>query len=188
MKQIKGEYGYLRKKKIRQFLKVLLCGANIIFLLLLGIYIAKSRNNLLTILAVVFCLPLANFAATLITVFPYRSGDEKRYREFQKAAEGLLTSYDMVMTSKELVLPVSFGVIHENGIFLYGEPKGKWKKPKEAEDFVERMLRANNEDASVHIFQDWQPFLRRLSSLNRTEGEPSEKLFRQKAVLLAISI
>ena len=188
MKQIKGEYGYLHKKKIRQIIKVALCAANILLLLLLGIAITKSRSNWLTILAVVFCLPLANFITTLVAVFPYHSGSQEKQEEFQKASKGLLVSYDMVITSKELVLPVPFGVISENGVFLYLGEKGKVSGISQAQDYVERMLRANGQDTHVHIFKDWQPFLRRISSLEREDKEYPEKLERQKAVLLAISI
>ena len=188
IKKIKGEYGYFHKKKIRQLLKIGLCALNIVLLLIVGYGITKTRNNLFTVLAILVCLPMANFITTYFAIIRYHSGSLQKKEEFEKAAAGLLTSYDMIITSKEMVLPVPFGVIHENGIMLYLDEKAKIKKLSDGEEYVTRMLLANGQDTKVHIFKDWQPFLRRVSSLSRKEGETLEKLEIQKSVLLAISI
>lgn len=184
----KGDYGYIKKRKLVQMAKVAFVLLDIIIVMLIGIYISGSRKNLLTIVAVLMVLPMANFAASLITLFPHKSAPLKEYEEFQKHSGGLITSCDMVITSRTLVVPLEFAVVHSSGVYAYSASKDL--KVKDAQEYVENMCAANQLNTKVHIFKDLGPFYRRLDALEREkpDGEKEDELLHIKACMLAISL
>ena len=183
----KGDYGYIKKRKLVQLAKVAFILLDIILVMLIGIYISGSRKNLLTVVAVLMVLPMANFAASLIALFPHKSAPLNEYEEFQKHSGGLITSCDMVITSRTLVVPLEFSVVHSSGVYAYSASKDL--KVKDAQEYVENMCAANQLNTKVHIFKDLGPFYRRLDALEREKPdvEKEDELLHIKACMLAIS-
>ena len=171
-----------------QLAKVAFILQDIILVMLIGIYISGSRKNLLTVVAVLMVLPMANFAASLIALFPHKSAPLNEYEEFQKHSGGLITSCDMVITSRTLVVPLEFSVVHSSGVYAYSASKDL--KVKDAQEYVENMCAANQLNTKVHIFKDLGPFYRRLDALEREKPdvEKEDELLHIKACMLAISL
>ena len=65
MKKVeKGEFGYLAYKKSRNMIKTIIAFAVVLVIFIIGFIIWKSKNNYLTMLAVVLVLPAAKFAVS----------------------------------------------------------------------------------------------------------------------------
>ena len=78
MKIEKGTPGYLNARKIRLLLLTLLEFGIVIALLVLGYMQTGTKLNLLTVVAIVGCLPACKMLVGLITVLPYRTADQER--------------------------------------------------------------------------------------------------------------
>ena len=75
MKIEKGQPGYIRARKQKLLLMTVLEFAVVIALLVLGIMQTGTRLNLLTVVAIVGCLPACKMLVGLITILPYRTID-----------------------------------------------------------------------------------------------------------------
>lgn len=98
MKATKGEAGYIQARKKQLILKAVLEFGIVIALLILGIWQTHTRLNLLTVVAVLGCLPAAKALVEVITISPYHSIAEERAKEIQKHAEDLTAAFDLVFT------------------------------------------------------------------------------------------
>ena len=106
MKATKGEAGYIQARKKQLILKAVLEFGIVIALLILGIWQTHTRLNLLTVVAVLGCLPAAKALVEVITISPYHSIAEERAKEIQKHTEDLTAAFDLVFTSKDKFMSV----------------------------------------------------------------------------------
>jgi glucan phosphoethanolaminetransferase (alkaline phosphatase superfamily) len=78
MKKVeKGEFGYLAYKKSRNMIKTIIAFAVVLVIFIIGFIIWKSKNNYLTMLAVVLVLPAAKFAVSYFVLIPHKNCDEE---------------------------------------------------------------------------------------------------------------
>lgn len=186
MKKEKGKPGYLEKRKRFLLFMALFCLADIAAVVLLGVLVTGSKKNLFTVAGILFCLPMANFVSQLFVLLPFKSLAPERREALLSAAGPSPLVCDCVITSEDMILPVQAAVLHENGIAAFLGEKGKYKDVKSAQAYLERALRAGGTGGHVHLFTDWQAFLRRLEEL--PPQEETEKQRKQRDALLAVSV
>ena len=80
MKATKGEAGYIQARKKQLILKAVLEFGIVIALLILGIWQTHTRLNLLTVVAVLGCLP----AAQSLRITRLQRNERKRFRNIQR--------------------------------------------------------------------------------------------------------
>ena len=119
MKMAKGDAGYIRARKRKILLKTILEFGIVAALLILGIIETGSRQNLLTVVAVLGCLPASKALVELIMVLPHRSITKENAKEIEQNATLLTRLYDMVFTSEKMIMPVEAIVISGNTICGY---------------------------------------------------------------------
>ena len=191
MKIEKGTPGYLNARKIRLLLLTLLEFAIVIALLVLGYMQTGTRLNLLTVVAIVGCLPACKVLVGLITLLPYRTADQDKAAEIREKAPLLTTAFDLVITSREKIMPVEAVVISGNTVCGYA-PNRK-TVPEEAAKHIRNILEENRlNKITVKIFSDYKPFLTRAEGLNSVaqveHSEHSKKEKRIRQILLNISM
>lgn len=191
MKIEKGTPGYLNARKIRLLLLTLLEFGIVIALLVLGYMQTGTRLNLLTVVAIVGCLPACKMLVGLITVLPYRTADQEKATEIQDKAPLLTTAFDLVITSREKIMPVEAVVISGNTVCGYAP--NKKTVPEEAARHIKNILEENRlTKITVKIFSDYTPFLTRAEGLNSiAQVEQSEHRKREnriRRILLNISM
>ena len=81
MKITKGHYGYIRRRKKNLSIKVGILAAGIIGLLVLGYVTLGTKNNWLTIVAILTVLPTANLAVVLAALLPYKGRPMEEYQQ-----------------------------------------------------------------------------------------------------------
>lgn len=164
MKITKGEAGYIRYKKKIELLRVILEFGIVIALFITGYVTTKTRLNLLTLVAVLGCLPASKAMVGFIMLLPRQSMEERKVREIEAKGEHLTKLYDMILTSYEHVMPIDSIVIAGNTVCGYS---GNEKlKVDYAEKYIRKTL-ANNycEKASVKIFRDYPSYLARVEGM-----------------------
>ena len=191
MKIEKGQPGYIRARKRKLLLMTALEFAAVIALLILGIMQTGTRLNLLTVAAIVGCLPACKMLVGLITILPYRTIDPKIVEEIEKKASLLTTAYDMVLTSREKIMPVTAVVIAGNTVFGYAPDKKT--DPEEAAQHIKNILEENRiSKTTVKILNQYTPFLARAEGLNniaQIEKEDLRKRERKiRRIILNISM
>ena len=191
MKVAKGDAGYIRMRKRKTLLKTILEYGIVIALLVLGIIETGSRQNLLTVVAVLGCLPASKALVEFIMVMPHRSIAEEMAAELDLNAELLTRAYDMVFTSEKIIMPVEAIVISGNTICGYSS------NAKVDMNFIAKHLKqylhANQFDkVSVKIFDNYTAFATRAEGMNniavveKNDTKKKEEKIRQ--VILNISL
>lgn len=119
MKKVeKGKPGYLNYKKKAEILRTVIYFAIVAAIFLLGYTQTHTRLNLMTVVAVLGCLPASKALVGVIARFPYPSIDPDRAKEIAKISRHLTVCYDTVITSREKIMPADCFVI--SGHNLYG--------------------------------------------------------------------
>ena len=165
MKVAKGDAGYIRARKRIILLKTILEFGIVIALLILGIVETGTRQNLLTVVAVLGCLPASKALVEFVMVMPHRSIAEEMAAELDLNAELLTRAYDMVFTSEKIIMPVEAIVISGNTICGYSS------NSKVDMNFIAKHLKqylhANQFDkVSVKIFDNYTAFATRAEGMN----------------------
>ncbi|WP_124066408.1 O-linked GlcNAc transferase-like protein [Clostridium sp. E02] len=184
----KGQYGYRDYHRNKELIKIIIGAFLIAIQLLLREFTNNdSAKNILTVMAVLSVLPVANIAVPILAAFKYRTSSKDFYNQvtaFNNRGEFL---YDLVLTSKEQVIPLEAVVIHETGIYAYCAYK-KTDTVK-AERFLTQMLLRHKLDREIKIFLDEKIFFNRIRSL-KTDAwdEGSSNLDQTVSLLKSLSI
>ena len=138
MKIQKGDAGYLRRRKRLLILEAVVSFGLVAALMIAGYVTTKTKLNLLTVVAVLGCLPASRILVNLIMVMPHDSIDEATELEISAVTEELTVAYDLVITSEKKAMPVAAVAIYNNTICGYVPVK------KEANEmtFVEQAMDA----------------------------------------------
>lgn len=125
MKIQKGDAGYLRRRKRLLILEAVVSFGLVAALVIAGYVTTKTKLNLLTVVAVLGCLPASRILVNLIMVMPHDSIDEATELEISAVTEELTVAYDLVITSEKKAMPIAAVAIYNNTICGY-VPVKKW--------------------------------------------------------------
>ncbi len=187
----KGDAGFIRRQKRNMIAKTVLEFGIVAALLVLGITQTGDRMNLLTIVAVLGCLPASKALVGVIMILPHHSIAKEKATEIEEKANLLTRVYDMVFTSEKKIMPVACIVISDNTICGYAS------NPKvdtvETAKHIKQYLHANQfTKVSVKIFEDYTAFSTRAEGMNnivsveKSDTKKHEEAIRD--VLLNLSL
>lgn len=160
----KGEYGY-RDYHRKQRLCMVAFGVVMILVQLLARTFTdnQSAKNILTVMAVLSVLPTANLASPLLASWRYRTPSPDFYRRVRIHEKDYTILYDLIVTTKESVLPIDAVIVHPLGIYAYCTSL-KADVPK-AEKTLNEYLKAQKLDPNMKIIRDEKSFFLRMDSL-----------------------
>lgn len=165
MKILKGDAGYIHSHKIKMIIKTLLQFGIVIALLILGIMQTGSRMNLLTVVAILGCLPASKSLVGVIMILPHHSISEEQASEIELNSKRLTKAFDMVFTSEKKIMPVECIVISDNTICGY--TSNKKVNINETSEHIKKYLNANKfTKVSVKIFDNYSQFVTRVEGMN----------------------
>lgn len=181
----KGSFGYIQNRKRFTAVRTVLYFALSISLYVAGYVTTGSNKNLLTIVAVLGCLPSCKSAVNFI-IFLRAKGCSQELRDAVKKFDTELTSfYDLYFTSYQKNYQVSHMVLKGN--VLCGITESEKCDVNEAQKHLEQMLLQEGiKNMTVKIFSDRRKYIDRLSRL--TELETEENKNRDEIVNLLYSI
>ncbi len=164
----KGEYGYRTYYKRKTGILILL------FLIAIAAQYIASRmsrtegtRNILTVMAVLTVLPMANLAAPFLAVWKYRTPDRSQKDMVQGFADRGLLLFDLIITFREMILPLDYCLVHDNQALLYLSQKGM--DTKKAETLIEENLRLNRLTCRIFIYEDFDLFLTHVKKCSPTD-------------------
>lgn len=154
----KGTPGYLREKLKIEILRTVIYFAIVTAVFLLGYSQTHSKKNLLTVVAVVGCLPACKALVGVITRIPYKTVDQALSDEVASKSAHLTVIYDLVVTSTEKIMPIDCMVISHEKVFGY--TSGKKTDPQETASYLRKMLQKNDlPQVSVKLYDQYKSFL-----------------------------
>ena len=166
MKKVqKGDPGYLDHKKRIEIIRTIIYFGIVAAVFLLGYSQTHTRRNILTVVAILGCLPAAKALVGVITRFPYSSIDRKKADEIRSKTGLLTVCYDMVITSRESIMPVDCIVI--SGHTIFGYTHYEKVNAEELSKHIRSILAQNQYTGlTVKVLNQYKPFLARIEGLN----------------------
>lgn len=188
MQKKKGQYGYRDSNRITRLLIVLaLLAAILIQLLFRYLTTDSSTRNILTVMAILTVLPMANMASPLIASWRYRTPSGEFHERVSVYESRFPVLYDLVITSKDAIMPMDVIAVHPNGVIAYCT-NGKLDCGK-AERFLSEMLSGHKLNPHVKVILDENAFFRRLDNLKpASEYEDDGSLPYVEALLKNLSM
>lgn len=164
MKKKKGEYGYRNSFKKRQLFKIGILTAFILAQLGARYFTdVQAMKNILTVMAVVTVLPAANLASPLVAIFGYHTPPESFYQKIRPYEDKFPVLYDLVITTKDYVMPMDAVIVHPTGVYAYCI-NGKINVP-DAEKSLNEIFTAQRLDPNLRLTKEFSTFEKRLKSL-----------------------
>ena len=184
----KGQYGYFRRRKQVQAAKSLLVLAGMAVLLAIGYHETHTRNNIMTVLAIVSALPLAHGVVAWLAVLPYHARPEAEYEQVRQCAGDGVFSAELLLTRPNgRSFLVDYAYVHPKGVFLY--TSDRTVQEKELAAHLQSLLSGHGLHPSIQLdkqLHQYQARLRALEPVHRRDCP--EELLRIEGVLHAVSI
>ena len=180
MRREKGQYGYRDSVRKMRLTVTIILGLGV--LAQLGArYLTDNQaaKNILTVMAILTVLPLAS---PLLASWRYRTPPKEFYEKIKPYEKKCVILYDLILTTKEFVMPMDAIAVHPGGVYGYCTA-GKLKV-KEAEQSLNGLFTANRLDPNLKLFLEERSFLRRLDSLKPSEGDENDGTVEYGAALL----
>ena len=176
----KGTPGYLEYKKKVEIIRTVVYFLLVAAVYLLGYSQTHTNKNLLTVVAVVGCLPACKALVGVITRLPYPSIDPKRAEEVRALSPHMTSVFDLVVTSRDKIMPIDALVISGNKVF--GHLTGKKADSQYTEKHIRSILLENHfKDVSVKMYPDYKKFLSRIEGLENIAAVEKENTAEYEA-------
>lgn len=165
----KGQYGYIKKEKVRRLLLVI--G---LFLLPLsafigGVIVTGTKANIITVVALVGCLPACRALVNAIMMWIQKPMEKEIYEKIEAKKGTLEVFYEMYLTSYEKSFFIDSFAVCGNKIAGYSSRiQGSTQF---MEQHVRKILKQNGYKTDVKIYTDLNVYLERLEYLNHHQEE-----------------
>lgn len=183
----KGCFGYIRNHKAVTVLRTLLFVAVSIGLYVMGYVTTGSNRNLLTIVAVLGCLPACKSMVNFILFLRADGCSDELHSKLCGYDEKLTVFYDMYFTSYQKNFSISHMVLKGN--VLCGITENPKCDCNAAEEHLEQMLKQEGiNNMTVKIFSQIDKYIDRLSQIANLETDEHKNRKDIINLLYSISI
>lgn len=167
----KGAFGYLNNRKKYTALRTVLFFSISAALYISGIIRTGSNKNLLTIVAVLGCMPACKSAVNFILFLRAKGCSDALHEKLVSYEDGSMTVfYDMYFTSYQKNYPLSHMAL--KGGILCGMTENPSCDCREAEKHLEQMLvQEGIKNVAVQVFSQEDKYIDRLSRLSEMQVE-----------------
>lgn len=183
----KGTIHYLDTQKKYEIIRTVIYFGISISLFIAGYTATRTKVNLLTIIAVLGCLPASKSAVSMIMHLRYHSCPQDIVEQTEQKGASLVRLYDMVFTSYEKNYQVDCIVLKGNTLCGYTSHEACDCHACE-KHLSTMMMQDGLKNYTVKIWNDSRKFLERTEQLNQGETEHNDTLSQLRELLLSISL
>ena len=199
-KNPKGTYGYVKAERKRRLLLTLLLFAIPLLIFFSGLIYNGTRNNILTVVAILGCLPACKSTVGMIMIWMVKPMKEEDYRAISSRAGELTMVYELLFTTYEKNTFVDALAICGNQLVGYSSRLEKGSR--EIEKHLANMMRNEGFALQGKIIPKLDVYLERLAFLEENqealragvryspkegeEGIPREELIRGHLLAIAL--
>ena len=183
----KGFYGYIRNHKAVTVLRTLLFFLVSIGLYVMGYMTTGSNRNLLTVVAILGCLPACKSMVNFVLFLRAEGCSEELHGKVCAYDDKLTVFYDMYFTSYQKNFSISHMVLKGN--VLCGITENPRCSCNEAEKHLEQMLQQEGiKNVTVKIFSQCDKYIDRLGQLTYLDTSEHKNCGEIINLLYSISI
>ena len=164
----KGTRDYLKTQKNYEIARTVLYFAISASLFSAGWISTGSRENLLTIVAVLGCLPACKSAVDMIMYLRYKGCTQENAEVIALHAQGLPCLFDMVFTSYEKTYNVAHITVCDNTICGFTQSE-KFDEQAFYKHMDSVLKKDGYKETSIKIFKDIKKYTQRLDQMQELE-------------------
>ena len=165
----KGDYGYVKAERKKRLITTIILFLIPLMAYIGGVIVTETNKNIITIVALVGCLPACKSMVGLIMIFLVKPMEKSHYEKIAQHTGDLVMSYEMFLTTYEKNTFVeSFAVCGNKVIGFSSHIKGS---AQFVEEHVRKILKQNGYKTEVKVLTELKPFLERLDYLNQHKEE-----------------
>lgn len=175
---VKGTKNYLDTQKKYEIIRTMLYFGISLSLFAAGWITTGERTNLLTIVAILGCLPASKSLVGVIMFCKSKSLSSQDAAIIEPNSQGLTCLYDLIFTTREKTYPVLHMAVCGNTIVGYmpaDKDKSNKKKlldEKVCEEHLVTCLKVDNfKDVTVKIFRDVNKYANRLAQMQELQTD-----------------
>lgn len=171
--EARGTRNYIDSQKKYEIIRTLLYFAVSLSLFAAGVIQTGERANILSIVAILGCLPASKSAVSAIMFLRFKSCSSQAAEKIEEHSEGLDCLFDMVFTSYKKNYCVSHLAVRGNTVCGYIEAlsfdeNGFYKH-------IGDILNLDgHKDVTVKVFDNLQRYTERLEQMRALEPEPAK--------------
>lgn len=162
----KGQRNYLNTQKRYEILRTTLYFAISLSLFIAGWVHTGNRENLLTVVAVLGCLPACKSAVDMILYLRFKSCNKESADQIEMHNKGLTGMFDVVFTSYEKNFVIDHLTVRGNTICGYTGSK-KWDEQVFYKHLDAMLKKDNFKDTTIKIFTDSKKYTERLEQMKQ---------------------
>lgn len=165
MKRVKkGTIGYVKAEKKRRILIT-----SIMFLIPITIYVSGwfyhgTRENLLTVVAIVGCLPACKAMVGVVMMLMQKPMQQEQYELAKKAQGNLIGGYELIFTAYEKNTPVNAVIVCGDQIVGY-TPEAKADTSYLEKHIAKIMAENGYKSVQVKIMKDFKQYIQRVKTI-----------------------
>lgn len=168
----KGRRNYLQTQKKYEIIRTVLYFGVSLSLFIAGYVATKSRLNLLTVVAVLGCLPASKSAVGMVMYLRYKGCSNANADTIEDHMDGLCGLFDMVFTSYDKNYQVAHITAKGNTVCGFTQD-GKFAEQAFYKHIGDILKAENFKDVSIKIFHDVNKYTARLDQLRVLDAEES---------------
>lgn len=170
----KGSYGYLPYKKKMSAIMTFGMFALSLAIFIMGYITTKTNANLLTVVAVLGCLPASKSAVSMIMYLKAKGATEEDKTVIEEVKGNLFGYYDLYFTGYQKNFPTNHLVVTQNSIIAYSS--NEMITEKEFNEHIKDLLNKERiQDITVKLFTDRSKYINRLKELNQSEANTTAR-------------
>lgn len=166
----KGQRNYLDSQKRYEILRTVLYFAISLSLFIAGWIHTGNRENLLTVVAVLGCLPACKSVVDMIMYLRFKSCNKEDADKIEAHSEGLDCLFDVVFTSYDKNFAIDHLTVRGNT--LCGYTKSAKFDEQAFYKHLDTMLKKDNfKDTTIKIFTDIKKYTDRMEQMKELPAE-----------------
>lgn len=169
----KGTENYINTQRTYEILRTVIYFAISLSLFIAGYVTTQTRMNLLTVVAVVGCLPGCKSLIGVIMFLRYKSCSKNICDRIKSVNSRHTTVFDMIFTSYDINFNVGHMVIAGNTVCGFTEDD-KFNETAFQKHIQNILKMDGHKNVSIKIYKDLDKYIDRISQLNELEADPQE--------------
>ncbi len=185
---MKGSFGYLKAKRLAVLIRTIIFFAISLALFAAGYITTGKKENLLTIVAVLGCLPACKSMVNTIMVFRAKGCSDQAKAAIEPLEGRLIGMYDMYFTSYQKNFAISHMVVEGNIILGYTESESC--DLRACQEHLQSMLSQGGfKNMTITISDQLSKYCKQLENLNQMSPDNNpQKDDEVRVVLYDISL
>jgi hypothetical protein len=172
---VKGNRRYIKSQRVYEVLRTALYFAVAISLFVAGWVQTGERTNLLTVVAILGCLPASKSLVGAIMYFRYSGCDEQTAEEIATHAGDLTCLFDCVFTSAKKTHQIAHLAVRGGTICGYTSDS-KFSDKDFGEHLKHHLSLDGHKNVSVKVFTDIKKYQERLEQMQQLEEDSATSL------------